>query len=103
MQKLLTLRDLMPILNLSEATIRRRISERRTGIGNFPKPITASKRKLLFHPDEIDRWANCQQSVPVAKIESPTQHQHRHTAAMNRLKSKGVRVPRSKPLDDERT
>jgi predicted DNA-binding transcriptional regulator AlpA len=107
MKKLLTLRDLIPILNISEATIRRRIAESRAGIGNFPKPvINGSRRKLLFNHDDIERWAGCQQSAPVAKIESSTQRQRRHSAAMNRLKSKGVRVANSansKPLNGEET
>jgi predicted DNA-binding transcriptional regulator AlpA len=93
MKKLLTLRDLMPILNLSEATIRRRIAESRAGIGNFPKPVNnESRRKLLFNPDEVELWAGCQQSAPVAKIESSTQRQRRHSSAMKRLEAKGVRI-----------
>ena len=99
MKKLLTLRDLMLILNLSEATLRRRIAESRAGIGNFPKPVTGFRRKLLFRPEDIESWAGCQQSVPVAKNESSTQRQRRHSAAMKRLQSKGVRVPNSKPQD----
>jgi predicted DNA-binding transcriptional regulator AlpA len=91
MQKLLTLRDLMPLLNLSESTIRRRIAESRAGVGNFPKPITASKRKLLFNPDEVDRWANCQQRAP-PEIESASQRTKRHHAALDRLRSRGVKI-----------
>ena len=96
MQKLLTVQDLLPILQVSEATLRRWLAETRAGRGNFPKPITGFKRKLLFHSDDIERWAGCQQQpTPTAKTESPTQRSKRHTAAMNRLKSKGVRIANS--------
>ena len=103
MKKLLTLRDLMLILNLSEATLRRRISESRKGIGNFPKPVCGSNRKLLFNPDEIELWAGCcQQPVPIAKIESSAQRSKRHTAALASLRSKGVKVA-PKHQEDEGT
>ena len=100
MKTLLTLRDLMLILNLSDATLRRRIAESRAGIGNFAKPVTGFRRKLLFRLEDIESWAGSQQSAPVAKIESSTQRQRRHNAAVKRLQSKGVRVPNSKPQDE---
>jgi predicted DNA-binding transcriptional regulator AlpA len=93
MKKLLTLRDLMPILNISEATIRRRIAESRAGIGNFPKPVTGFRRKLLFRPEDIESWMGCQQRAPpVANIEPAAQLSKRHSAALERLRSKGVKV-----------
>ena len=93
MQSLLTLQDLLPLLKVSEPTLRRWLAETRKGTGSFPMPINGFKRKLLFHPDEIERWAGCrQQSTPVAKIESATQRTKRNNAALNRLRSKGVNV-----------
>ena len=56
MQALLTIRDLIPLLQVSEPTIRRWVSESRKGIGTFPKPINGAKRKLLFNPVEIETW-----------------------------------------------
>ena len=97
MKKLLTLRDLMLILNLSEATLRRRISESRKGIGNFPKPVCGSKCKLLFNPDEVELWAGCQQRAP-PEIESASQRTKRHNAALERLRSRGVKIA---PKQDE--
>jgi len=93
MQALLTIQDLIPLLRVSEPTLRRWLAETRKGTGNFPKPINGFKRKLLFHPDEIERWAGCrQQSTPVAKIESVAARQRRHNAALSSLRSKGVNV-----------
>jgi predicted DNA-binding transcriptional regulator AlpA len=97
MTKLLTLRDLMSILNLSEATLRRRIAESRAGIGDFPKPLTGFRRKLLFHPDDIERWAGCRQRAP-PEVESATQRTKRHNAALERLRSRGVKIA---PKQDE--
>ena len=102
MKTLLTLRDLMLLLNLSEATLRRRIAESRAGIGNFPKPVTGFRRKLLFRPEDIEAWAAAGRPPPVA-VESASQRSKRHTTAMKRLESKGVRITNSKPLDSEET
>ena len=93
MKKLLTLRDLLLLLNISEATLRRRIAESRNGAGNFPKPVDGYKRKLLFRPDDIEYWAGCcQQTAPVTKVESASQRSKRHATALERLRSKGVKV-----------
>ena len=92
MQKLLTLRDLLPILQVSEPTIRRWLAEARRGTGNFPKPINGFKRKLLFHPAEIERWAGCQQQPPPVAFESTTQRKKRHAAAMESLSRMGVNI-----------
>jgi predicted DNA-binding transcriptional regulator AlpA len=104
-KKPLTFQNLLSDIPVSEATLRRLISDGRKGIGNFPLPITGSKRKLLFNPDDIERWMNShRQSPPDAKVEeSATQRSKRHAAAMKRLESKGVRVANSKPLDGKET
>ena len=89
MQALLTLQDLLPLLKVSEPTIRRWLAETRKGTGSFPMPINGFKRKLLFHPDEIERWAGCRQQ-PTPVFESASQRSKRHTAAMKALEKKGV-------------
>ena len=91
MKKLLTLRDLVLVLNISEATLRRRITESRKGIGDFPKPISGFKRKLLFNPDDIERWAGCRQRAP-PEFEPTSQRTKRHNAALERLRSRGVKI-----------
>ena len=97
MQKLLTFRDLLAILQISEPTLRRWIAEARRGTGNFIKPVAGFKRKLLFRPEDFERWMKChQQSTPVPNIESPTQRAKRHTAAMKSLANKGVVLPSQK-------
>ena len=58
MQSLLTIRDLIPLLQVSEPTIRRWVKESKNGIGTFPKPINGVKRKMLFNPVDIEKWAN---------------------------------------------
>lgn len=103
MKKPLTFQNLLSDIPVSESTLRRLISDSRKGIGDFPKPITGFKRKLLFNPDDIERWMRSQQSTPVAKVESETQRQRRHKTAMKALERKGVRVPNSKPLDSKET
>jgi len=97
MRAFYTFRDLLAISRLSESTARRRLKESRNGIGQFPKPIDEFKRKLLFHPDEVERWATFQQQpMPVVKVESETQRQRRHNVAMKALERKGVKTARTK-------
>jgi predicted site-specific integrase-resolvase len=100
MQKLLTLKDLLLIIGVSETTLRRWIAA-----GIFVKPVTTGfKRKKFWNPADVERWMGSnRQSPPVAKVESETQRQRRHSAAMKRLQSKGVRVANSKPLGGKET
>ena len=91
MKKLLTLRDLTLILNISESTARRRHAETLAGIGNFPRSVNVHGKKMLFRPEEVEAWAAAGRPLPVA-VEPASQRSKRHAAAMNRLKSKGVRV-----------
>lgn len=96
MRAFYTFQDLLAISRLSESTARRRLDESRKGIGNFPKPIDGFKRKLLFYPDEVERWATCQQQpMPVARVETETQRQRRHKIAMKALERKGVKTART--------
>jgi hypothetical protein len=97
MRAFYTFQDLLAISRLSESTARRRLKESRNGVGQFPKPIDGFKRKLLFHPDEVQRWATGQhQSAPVTKVESETQRQRRHKMAMSALEKKGVKTTKTK-------
>ena len=95
MKKLLTFKDLLPILSVSEATLRRWLAETRKGIGDFPKPINGFKRKLLWSPSDIEFWlSRHQKSAPVCnvEIESATQRSKRYNTAMKALEKKGVKI-----------
>lgn len=93
MQTLLTLQDLLPLLKVSEPTLRRWLFESRNGTGTFPKPINGFKRKLLFHPADIERWSGCsQQPTTAPKIESASARSKRNKAALASLRARGVNV-----------
>jgi predicted DNA-binding transcriptional regulator AlpA len=99
MQKLVTFKNLLLILGVSEPTGRRYIAE-----DDFPKSVSGSGKKLLFRAEDIEAWmARHQRSQPVQIESSVAQRSKRHAAAMKRLESKGVRVANSKPLDTEET
>jgi predicted DNA-binding transcriptional regulator AlpA len=92
MQKLLTLKDLLLIIGVSEATLRRWIAA-----GIFVKPVTTGfKRKKFWNPADVERWmgSNRQSPPPVAKVESETQRQRRYKIAMKALERKGVKTAR---------
>jgi len=99
MKKLLTFRDLLDLLAISEATLRRRIAETRAGTGTFPMHVNfnGSKRKLLWNPADIERWVGCQQqTTPTLEIESASSRTQRHAAAMKSLARKGVNIRSTK-------
>jgi predicted DNA-binding transcriptional regulator AlpA len=93
MKPLLTILDLVNLLRVSESTLRRWIAESRRGLNSFPKPVNGFKRKLLWHPVDIELWMTAgRQQQPVPNFGSPTERKKRHTAAMSRLQSKGVKI-----------
>jgi predicted DNA-binding transcriptional regulator AlpA len=87
MQKLLTFKDLLLILGVSEATGRRYIAA-----DDFPKPVSGIRKKLLFRPEDIERWVGCRDPPSGVQIESAAQRSKRHADAMDRLRAKGVKV-----------
>jgi predicted DNA-binding transcriptional regulator AlpA len=48
--------DICDYFGISQATIRRRIQERRTGIGSFPLPLFRSGHRLLWRASDIRAW-----------------------------------------------
>lgn len=98
MRRLLTFQNLLAILPISEATLRRRISESRRGIGNFPKSVNRPGRKLLFRPEDVELWVASQNSAdPQPPIpESTRERAKRHAIAMKALAGKGVVLPSQK-------
>ena len=102
MKQLLSLQDLLPILKVSEPTLRRWLAESRVGRGNFPRSVNAPGKKLLFRPEDIEAWASAGRPAPVA-VEPASLRSKRHATAMKRLQSKGVRVANSKPHVNKKT
>jgi transposase-like protein len=88
----LTIHDVMRIFHVSQVTVYRWVSLTRQGNGNFPLPIGGRKQKLLWNPDAIIAFQNANGTQSVPSIESAAQRQKRHSAAMARLRSKGVKV-----------
>ena len=84
--------DIMRIFGISQATLYRWISEARAGRNEFPLPIgNGFKRKLFWSRESIANYQNAS-NAPAPKIESALQRAKRNTAAMSRLKAKGVPV-----------
>ena len=98
MRAFYTIKDLIALLRVSEATIRRWHSESRSGTGNFPKSVNGFKRKLLWNPTDIERWAAFQNATnpPLPIPELNRERSKRHSAAMQSLKQKGVILPSQK-------
>jgi predicted DNA-binding transcriptional regulator AlpA len=84
--------DIMRIFGISQPTLYRWIAEARAGKNEFPLPIgNGYKRKLFWSRDAIIGYQNAS-ITPSPKIESATQRKKRNTAAIDRLRQKGVSV-----------
>jgi predicted DNA-binding transcriptional regulator AlpA len=53
---LFTLADVCNYYGLSESSIRRRVRQRREGIGNFPLPLFGSGCRVLWRKFDIENW-----------------------------------------------
>jgi predicted DNA-binding transcriptional regulator AlpA len=90
----LVIQDVMRIFHVSQPTVYRWIAEARAGKSRFPLPINGTdgrKRKLLWNHNDILVFQHANNSQPLT-IESATQRQKRHSAAMERLRSMGVNM-----------
>lgn len=93
MQKLLTIKDLPPRLQVTESTIRKWHAKARKGQHSFPLSVNGFKCKLLFRQEDIESWATAsrqQQSQP--SIESAGSRSKRHRAACEALAKLGVSI-----------
>ena len=88
----LTVHDIMQIFHISQVSVYRWVSLARQGKGNFPLPLGGHKQKLLWTREAITAYQHAKGIQAVPNIESASQRQKRHAAAMNRLRSKGVKI-----------
>jgi predicted DNA-binding transcriptional regulator AlpA len=89
--------DMMRIFGLSRTSIYRRLREARAGRGGLPLPIpTGAKRSLRWNAEDVEKFmqsANDQpQTSPTLEIESVSQRQKRHNAAMKKLERFGIKA-----------
>jgi len=81
--------DVMNRLKISEATLYRWISESRSGIGNFPLPVSQPKRTLRWNSDDIDRWCSRKQVEPMVKRSKHTKADKKRDAnALQKVNAK---------------
>jgi len=90
-EPLLTVSDVMKIFGVSQVSVYRWVALARQGKHRFPLPIGDYKQKLRWNRDAIVAYQNANNPQP-AKMESASQRQKRHVAAMDRLRSKGVNI-----------
>jgi len=74
MQKLLTVKDITELLQISYSTLYRWLKA-----GSFPAPINGRGKKLLWHPSQIEEWSNYRESQATtsATDTNPTKRKQR--------------------------
>jgi predicted DNA-binding transcriptional regulator AlpA len=66
MERLLTVAEVLDLLQISRPTLGRYVKLARQGESNFPLPLqTGAKTKRLWLPAAIEQWSECRQSTPV--------------------------------------
>lgn len=95
---LLGISDVCAYFGLSESTIRRKVRNRREGIGNFPLPLFGSGCRVLWRKSEIESWQgeDADQIVFNASPVMPTPQAVpvKNTEQVHKeLKALGVRLP----------
>ena len=93
----LTIDDIMKIFHLSRNSVYRRLREARAGRGGLPLPIpTGTKRSLRWNAEDVRNFLqsanDAPKTLPTLKIESATQRQRRHNAAMKQLERFGIKA-----------
>ena len=94
---LLTIKDIMQLFGYSRNTVYRRLREARAGRGGIPLPIpTGAKRSLRWNAEDVRKFLesanDTPQKSPTQEIESATQRQRRHNAAMKELERFGIKA-----------
>jgi transposase-like protein len=91
-QPALGIKDIMRIFDISQPTVYRWVRDARAGKSTFPLPIgNGFKKKLLWSQDAIAAYQNAA-NAPTPKFETTAQLKTRKTAAMERLRKRGVNV-----------
>jgi predicted DNA-binding transcriptional regulator AlpA len=95
LEPLLEIRDIMRIFGYPRSTVYRRLREARAGRGGLPLPIpTGAKRSLRWNAEDVRKFLeNTDKAPPTQEIETATQRQRRHNAAMKTLERFGIKVP----------
>jgi predicted DNA-binding transcriptional regulator AlpA len=95
LQPVLHAEDIVKLFGVSRATVYRWIVEAREGRSRFPLPINNGvKRKLLWNRSDIlaFQFQNGNGTPPLPETESAGQRKKRYTAALARLRQKGVKI-----------
>jgi predicted DNA-binding transcriptional regulator AlpA len=90
-EPLLTITDVMKIFSISQPTVYRWLALARRGESRFPLPVGGRKQKLRWSRESILAFQNANNPQP-PNIESASERNKRHRAAMERLRSKGVKI-----------
>jgi predicted DNA-binding transcriptional regulator AlpA len=71
MQRLLVVEEVLDLLRISRSSLDRlvRQARREGGTGTFPLPVQqGTKKKLLWHMADIERWANYRPVTSVTNV-----------------------------------
>jgi len=91
--KVLLAKDITSRFQISLSTLYRWNVASKAGTGTFPLPISEPGKQLRWNAADIENWADCRnQRVPSVQTESAAQRYQRNNAAVEYLRSKGVRV-----------
>ena len=77
--------------DVSESTIRRRIRDRKNGIGSFIIPVFGFGKVAKFRRSDVENWNEVEPEI--ITVETPTQRNRKVELAQQGLASLGIKVP----------
>jgi predicted DNA-binding transcriptional regulator AlpA len=79
---------------VSESTIRRRLRDRKNGIGSFIVPVFGFSRIARWRREDIENWN--EQEPEIVMVETLTQRNRKVELAQDGLATLGIKVPKRK-------
>ena len=79
---------------VSESTIRRRLRDRRNGVGTFLVPAFGFGKIARFRRVDVENW--CEEVPEIVTVETPAQQNHKIKVAQEGLAGLGIKVQKKK-------
>ena len=89
--ELMDVKQVADYFGVSVSTIRRRLRDRKNGIGTFIMPVFGFGKIAKFRKSDLESWSEVEPDI--ITVETPAQQNHKIELAQKGLASLGIKVP----------
>ena len=90
----MNIKQVAEYFGVSESTIRRRLRDRRNGIGSFLVPAFGFGKIARFRRTDVENWSEVEPDI--VTVETPSQQNRKVELAQKGLADFGIKVPKKK-------